>query len=383
MNRIIPLAAAVGVGMTGMASTVFATNGDQMLGVTAMQWGMAGAHTAAPLDAGTVLTNPAGLAGLSMEEYRADLGFGFLNPPRKVNDQDSDSDLYLMPAGAMAYRVNERLTFGMGMAGLSGMGVDFADIAPAMPGNQAIVTTKQFYKIAPGFGYQLNDRLSLGAALNIDYQSLALHAPSFQLPQHQVFGFGATLGAIYQVNDLFTLGASYVTKQAMGEFKWNTQAGEYRMTMDAPPILSVGLAFTPGSGWLVEADVKHIGFSEVLDRVDFTTPMGKMAMNFGWSDQLVYAIGVQKEINPKTTVRMGLNHGASPIDAEDVDNNIGSLAVTETHLTLGVTRQLGQRLFGSLSYAHAFHNEVTSNSGSGNRIELEQNIVNLQMSYRY
>jgi long-chain fatty acid transport protein len=271
----------------------------------------------------------------------------------------------------------------MGMAGLSGMGVDFADIAPAMPGNQAIVTTKQFYKIAPGFGYQVNDRLSLGAALNIDYQSLSLHTPSFQLPQHQVFGFGATLGAIYQVNDLFTLGASFVTKQAMGEFKWNTQAGEYRMTMDAPPILSVGLAFTPGLGWLVEADVKHIGFSEVLDRVDFTTPMGKTAMNFGWSDQLVYAIGVQKEINPKTTVRMGLNHGASPIDAEDVDNNIGSLAVTETHLTLGVTRQLGQRLFGSLSYAHAFHNKVTSNSGSGNRIELEQNIVNLQMSYRY
>ena len=360
----------------------FATNGDQMLGVTAMQWGMAGAHTAAPQDAATVLTNPAGLADLSMQEFRADFGFGILNPPRKVNNQDSDSDYYLMPAGALAYRPNEKLTLGMGMAGLSGMGVDFPDTQPA-PGFQSIVTTKQFYKIAPGFGYQVNDKLAVGAALNIDYQSLALATPMFQLPQNQVYGFGATFGLTYKPNPRFTIGASYTTKQEMDEFKWNTMAGTYGMTMDAPPIFSVGLAFKPMPGLLIEADIKHIAFSDVLDKVAFKTPAGTSQMNFGWSDQTVFAIGVQKQVNPKTTVRAGFNYGESPIGPEDVDSNIGSLAVTEAHLTLGLTRQLGQRLFTSLSYAHAFHNEVTSNSGSGNKIELEQNVVNLQMSYRF
>ncbi|RCX24869.1 OmpP1/FadL family transporter [Thioalbus denitrificans] len=383
MNRIASMAATVGVGMGILSAPALATNGDQMLGVTAMQWGMAGAYTAAPQDAATVLTNPAGLANLPMEEFRADLGFGFLNPPRKANGLDSDSDLYLIPSGAMAYRINDRLTFGMGMAGLSGMGVDFPDTAPGLAGNQAVVTTKQFYKIAPGIGFRVNDRLSLGAALNLDYQSLALYNPNFQLPQNQVYGFGATLGATYRVSDALTLGVSYATRQAMDEFKWNTLAGEYGMTMDAPPILSVGLAFEPMPGLLVEADVKHIGFSEVLDKVDFNTPGGKTQMNFGWDDQTVFAIGVQKQVNPKTTVRLGFNYGESPIGPEDVDSNIGSLAITEKHLSLGVTRQLGQRLFGSLSFAHAFHNKVTSNSGSGNTIELEQNIVNLQMTYRY
>ena len=31
----------------------------------------------------------------------------------------------------------------------------------------------------------------------------------------------------------------------------------------------------------------------------------------------------------------------------------------------------------------AFENEVTSNSGSGNTIELAQNIFNLQLSYKH
>jgi long-chain fatty acid transport protein len=106
-------------------------------------------------------------------------------------------------------------------------------------------------------------------------------------------------------------------------------------------------------------------------------------MNFGWDNQTVFAIGIQKDLNAKTTIRVGYNYGASPIGPEDVDNNIGSLAITEHHLTMGVTRQLGSRLYGSLSYARAFNNKITSDSGSGNTIELEQNVFNLQMTYRY
>lgn len=374
--------AAVLSALASSMSLAHATNGDQMLGVTATQWGMAGAVVAAPQDAGTVLTNPAGLAGLDMEEFRVDMGFGFMNPPRKANGEESDSNLYMIPSGAMAVKVDEQMTFGMGMAGLSGMGVDFADIVSAAPGNQAVVTTKQFYKIAPGFSYQVNDQLALGAALNIDYQSLAIHNAAFTLPQNQVYGFGATLGLTYQANDKVRIGASYISEQDMSEFEWNTTAGTYAMTMDAPQMIQVGVAFTPSDDLLIEADIKHIAFSDVLDSIDFKTPAGTTKMNFGWDDQTVFALGVQKQVNPKTAVRVGYNYGESPIGPEDVDNNIGSLAVTEQHLSFGVTRQLGEKMFGSLSYVHAFSNEVTSNSGSNNTIELEQNVLNLQITYK-
>jgi len=382
MNKQM-LAAAVSAATYMAAIDAHATNGDQMIGVTATQWGMAGAVVAAPQDAGTIMSNPAGLAELGMKEVRFDMGFGLLNPPRKANGTESDSDYYLIPSGAVAFNVNDRLYLGMGMAGLSGMGVDFADIMAAAPGAQAVVTTKQFYKIAPGFGYKVNDKLSIGAALNIDYQSLAIHNNAFTLPQNQVYGFGATAGLIYKFNNRLQVGASWISKQSMDEFKWNTTAGRYAMTMDAPQQFAVGVAFKPMPGLLIEADVKHIGFSDVLGRVPFQTPGGPSAMNFGWDDQVVYAIGVQKEINSKTIVRAGFNYGKSPIGREDVNNNIGSLAVTEKHLSVGMTRKLSDKVSASLSYMHAFHNDITSNVAPRNKIELEQNIANVQVSYLF
>jgi long-chain fatty acid transport protein len=381
INNNYLLRAAVITALGGSLSVAHATNGDQMLGVTATQWGMAGAVVAAPQDAGTVLTNPAGLASLDMDEFRVDMGFGFLNPPRKANGEESESNLYMIPSGAMAVRVNEKVTFGMGMAGLSGMGVDFADIAAAAPGNQAVVTTKQFYKIAPGFAYKVNEKLSLGAALNIDYQSLAMHNSSFNLPQNQVYGFGASLGMTYQLNDKVRFGASYVSEQNMDSFQWNTTAGKYEMDMDQPQTLQLGIAFTPREDLLIEADIKQIWFSDVLDSVDLKTPAGTSQMTFGWDDQTVFAIGIQKQINPKTQVRIGYNYGESPIGPEDVASNYGSLAVTEHHLSLGLTRQLGKKMYGSLSYVRAFGNEVENAAGTSS-IELEQNVVNFQISYK-
>ena len=373
---------AIVTALASCTSVAYATNGDQMLGVTATQWGMAGAVVAAPQDAGTVITNPAGLSLLDIEEVRVDMGFGFLNPPRKANGTDSDSSLYLIPSGAIAFKIDDQLTFGMGMAGLSGMGVDFSDIAAAAPGNQNVVTTKQFYEIAPGFSYKVDDKLAFGAALNIDYQSLALDNYQMHLPQNQVYGFGFSVGMIYKINNAMQFGATYVSQQSMSAFKWNATAGTYSMTMDAPQTLSMGIAHHSNDGLLIEADIKYIGFSDVLDKVAFDTPAGPSTMNFGWDDQVVFALGVQKKISDKTTLRAGLNYGSSPIGEEDVDNNIGSLAITESHLSVGATRQLGKHVEGSVSYLRAFENSITSNSGSGNTIELEQNVLNFQISYK-
>ena len=81
-----------------------ATNGDQMLGTNATQWGMAGAVIAAPQDSATLFYNPAGLTQLGMEEVRFDMGAGLLNPPREVNGIESDSIKPYVRATAQLYR---------------------------------------------------------------------------------------------------------------------------------------------------------------------------------------------------------------------------------------------------------------------------------------
>lgn len=377
-------------GLTALAAAIsapaLATNGDQLLGATAMQWAMGGAVVAAPQDTGTLFTNPAGLTTLGMETVRFDLSPGFLNPPREANGRESDSNLFFLPAGAMAAKVSDRLYVGLGLAAQSGMGVDFPDALP-LPGNQAFVTTRGVFKIAPSAAFRVNDQLSLGASLNIDYQSLALSNPALSFPQNQQFGFGATLGATYRVSDRVQLGASWISKQDISEHEFNTSSGKFSMDLDVPQQVAVGLALRPMPGLLVEADVKWINFSETTDVVPITRPTGYVgpvpaAINFGWDDQVVYSLGVRKEMGPGMALMAGLNYGKSPIEENDVDNNLGSVAIPEWHLSVGLTRKLGKNFAGSLSYTHAFENEVRSNSGSNNTIKIEQNIFYAQISYQ-
>ena len=368
-----------------------ATNGDQMLGVTAIQWGMGGATIAAPQDSATIFVNPAGIAELGMEEVRFDISPGFMNPPREVNGNTSDSNLFFLPSGSVAFKVSDKLFLGLGMAAQSGFGVDFSDVVPdnsmipPTQGYQQVVTTKGFFKLSPSLAYKVSDKLSLGASLNIGYQSLAMSTPQFILPQNQQFGFGVTLGGIYHINDAFQLGVSWVSKTNMSDHEFNTPNGKVTMDMDVAQQLGMGLAYK-SSGWLVEADIKWINFSDTMDSVDMVTPGGTNALTFGWDDQIVYSLGVQKQVGEKTKLRAGVNYGASPIEEEDVDFNLGSVAIPEWHLSLGATRQLSKRVSGSVSYTHAFENELTSNNttpAGTNTIKISQNVLYLQVAYQY
>lgn len=391
MNKNKLTAGFAAITLAVIAPHAAATNGDHMIGLSAIQNGMAGAVVAAPQEATTVLVNPAGMAELNIKDVRFDLGVGFFNPVRQINGFDSDSNLYMMPTGAVAFRISDELTLGMGLGGISGMGVDFSDTTVA-PGNQSLVTTKQFFRVSPGFAYRVNDSVSIGATINLNYQSLALSGFSpggrFDLPQNQVFGWGVTAGLIWKLNPALQLGAAWSSKQNMSEFEWNTTAGKITMDMDAPQTFTLGLAWKPMPGLLIESDIKRIWYSDVMNTVAVGRPAGyagavPAAMPFGWSNQTVYALGIQKDVGDKMQVRAGLNYGKSPIGPEDVNANLGSLAVVEKHLSLGISRKFSNKVSGSLSYVHAFNNSVKSNVAPLNTIELKQNLVNMQISYQF
>ncbi|MDO9221025.1 MAG: outer membrane protein transport protein, partial [Thiobacillus sp.] len=162
MNKQL-VAVAVSAATFAMVHNAHATNGDQMFAMSAAQAGMGGATVAQAQDAVTVLVNPAGMADLGITDVRMDLGFGLLNPPRAVNGQESESDWYMMPTGAAVFKVNDKLFLGMGLGGISGMGVNVDDIMPGGT-NQPVVTTKQVFRFSPAAAYKVTDDLTLGAS---------------------------------------------------------------------------------------------------------------------------------------------------------------------------------------------------------------------------
>jgi long-chain fatty acid transport protein len=329
------------------------------------------------------------MADLGMTDVRMDLGFGLLNPPREVNGQESDSDWYMMPTGAAVFKVNDKLFLGMGLGGISGMGVNVDDINAVMGGNQPVVTTKQVFRFSPAAAFKVNDALTLGASLNIVNQSLAMSfvgggGTQINLPQNQQFGFGATLGATYKFNPKLQAGLSWVSKTDVSDMEYNTPTGTTSFDMDLPSSLAFGLAFRPMPGLLVEADVKQIFFNDVMERVSVTNPQPGMppVLAFGWDDQTVFSIGVKKEMGPMT-ISLGYNYGESPIGPEDVNMNLGSTAIVEHHLSFGLTRKFSDKVSGSFAYTHAFENDLTSSVAPFNTIEISQNQYNLNISYLF
>ena len=388
MNKQL-LAVAVSAALYALSTGAHATNGDQMFAMSAAQAGMGGATVAQAQDAVTVLVNPAGMADLGMKDVRMDLGFGLLNPPREVNGQESDSDWYMMPTGAAVFKVNDKLFLGMGLGGISGMGVNVDDINAVMGGNQPVVTTKQVFRFSPAAAFKVNDALTLGASLNIVNQSLAMSfvgggGTQINLPQNQQFGFGATLGATYKFNPKLQAGLTWVSKTDVSDMEYNTPTGTTSFDMDMPASLAFGLAFRPMPGLLVEADVKQIFFNDVMERVSVTNPQPGMppVLAFGWDDQTVFSIGVKKEMGPMT-ISLGYNYGESPIGPEDVNMNLGSTAIVEHHLSFGLTRKFSDKVSGSFAYTHAFENDLTSSVAPFNTIEISQNQYNLNISYLF
>ncbi|MHB1091753.1 OmpP1/FadL family transporter [Thiobacillus sp.] len=385
------LSAAVSTALLVMAHSAHATNGDQMFAMSAAQAGMGGATVAQAQDAVTVLVNPAGMADLGITDVRMDLGFGLLNPPREVNGQTSDSDWYMMPTGAAVFNVNNRLFLGMGLGGISGMGVNVNDIYPGMAGNQPVVTTKQVFRFSPAAAFKVNDVLTLGASLNIVNQSLSMSfvgggGAQINLPQNQQFGFGATLGATYKINPRLQAGLTWASKTDVSDMEYHTPTGTTRFDMDIPATVAFGLAFKPMPGLLVEADIKRIFFNDVMNRVIVTNPQPGMppALAFGWDDQTVYSIGVKKDMGPMA-ISVGYNYGKSPIGAEDVNANLGSTAIVEHHLSFGLTRTFSDKVSGSFAYTHAFENDLTSNVAGqpANTIKINQNQYNVSVAYKF
>lgn len=374
------------------------------------------------------------------------------------------SELYGIPSLGWTAPAFDRddVFFGGGMYATAGLGVDYDAIsAGGAFGEADVFTSIQFWKLAPTVGWKVNEQLSLGVGVDFDYQQVEIRekftAPGFgafgALPVNPlatasdgisldlgraigVYGGGITLGAIYKVNDMVTVGASYTSKQWFPDIKYrigsngirnfpagdaiaaNTRAGTYKLDMDFPQQAAVGIAVKPMEALTLELDVKWINWNDTHDNVSlsgqnsdsftlysftgmaggFSTATKKsIDLPFGWDDQWVIAVGARYALNEDLTLRIGYNYAQSPIDEKDVFNNIAFPAVVEQHLGLGATYNFGPHWALSASYMHAFKEDVTGSKdvpqaytnlgfapdSTKTDIELVEDSVGMQISYRF
>lgn len=466
MKRILKLSL---VFMLLLAIAVFpgaalATNGYQLIGVGQVQKSMAGAVTAAPLDAMTGITNPAGMARVG---ERADFSMEAFMPVRSVNfsamgggSTEGGSELYGIPSvGWVAKAFNrDDVYFGGGMFATSGLGVDYGEVlmmpgvaldtmAGVASGTHSDVTFDgfsaiQFWKMAPTVAWNVDRALSVGASLNVDYQSVTIRerlrnvpfdpaSPAYTQmdvnldlgrPTNQL-GVGATVGVLYDLNEKVTVGFSYSSKQVFGDANYRVGTGDvqnyngamgvagiYKLDLDYPQQAAVGVAFRPDKKWLIDFDIKWLNWSGTHDKVTLKGPANSFDTNmdsvgdsnqtkleFGWEDQYIYAIGAQYKATDKLALRAGYNYAKAPIDEADVFNNLIFPAYVERHVTCGFDYQLGAHWGVGGAYKKAFKETVAGKgdvpagfvamtpftADSGAKASLEEDSIGMLISYRF
>ena len=385
--------------LAATAGTVWATNGDNLIGVGPVSRAMGGTGVAAPQDAiGGMVNNPATLGVLPAgAKTEADFGGTLFIPtvrakittPGGVLEGKSQQQPFVIPAVGIAAPINDRLNFGFAAYGISGMGVDYRNMHWDLDGNPGngyegdMFTKLEVMKFSPILAYKLTEDLALGLALQGNYNNLDLGAGS----SHD-YSYGAQVGLSYKVG-IAQLGASYTTPQKcrfQRVFNFDAFMGDNTsdtLELEAPATYAVGIALVPNQTFMIEADVKYVAWSQAAGYSDFD-----------WQDQVVASIGAQVKPLDKLALRAGVNFGKNPVKEHDGWNpqgvttvqgkqlptfgyemmrNIGFPAIVQTHVTLGLGYQISKAVSVNLEYMHAFKQDISSTS-MGNAITLESSL---------
>jgi long-chain fatty acid transport protein len=386
MKRMFLALAAVAL----LATPAAATDGHYLHGVGAVNSTMGGAGVAQPKSLlGTFYLNPAGLMAFegtrmefSLEMFKADRTVSSTVGP--FSGSTRSTSLYTpIPAMGVSYRLNnDKVVVGLGAVGVGGFGVDYPQdntnpvLGPAPNGFGQVYSNYSYLKIAPSIAWAVTPKLWLGGAVNVNWASLAVvpnptaaPAASSQTAVYysdaaaasSAFGLGFQLGAMYKINDVIALGASYTSNQAFEEFEWNSvyknpnlpnfgQARVDKFQLDAPAVIAGGLGLNPLPGLSLAADVKYITYSstEGFEKSGFDQT-GKV-LGFGWEDIMVFAVGGEYWVTEGFALRAGYNHSENPIPDEQSFFNIPAPAIVQDHFTFGIGLKPSRRSEISLGY---------------------------------
>ncbi|WP_457608060.1 OmpP1/FadL family transporter [Nitratifractor sp.] len=385
------------------STSLYATNGDKMIGVGAKTRAMGGAGIAFSHGAESTLVNPALITHVPDTEisfggtiFMPDVKTQIKVPGFNADSgmQKSDADISMIPAVAIASQVRDNLYIGAGMWGTAGMGTDFRGKGNPPLGLFDMETTLQLMQFAVPVAYKMNG-LSIGIAPIVQYGSLDLHykynGNSIGDGQHQDFGFGASIGATYDFGNGITLGAMYKSKIKM-------DYGDALSEAATPFGISVGshldqpAEFGFGLGW---RSGPH-GIAIDWKRIQWSNADGYK--QFNWKDQDVFSVGYQYDAGT-WALRVGYNHGSNPIDLADgstqagaalnMFNLLGFPATVEDHITAGGSYVFNKNFSADFTVAYALEKKTNSDIsgmfGPGAEIKNKHHQLGLtvQLNYKF
>jgi len=376
-------------------TSVYATNGDNLIGLGAKALGMGGTGIAHYNGSESATSNPA----LITKGKGTQFSFGgtYFTPDVHVDttkgnkanaangtSADSDAKHNIIPFIAITNNLDDGFAVGVSMYGSAGMGTDWRDtgaegnISAGAVGLYGMRSNLMLLKFSVPVAYG-QDNWSVGIAPVIMYGSLDM---SFNMERNASMsrdvgngsssdiGLGYELGASYALPSMGLTAALRYQSSIMMEYKnqISTSAAEFGFTgvnaftdkLEQPAEYGVGIDWTHGDISLT-ADWKKIQWGSADGY-----------KNFGWVDQNVYALGAEYRMD-KLALRAGYNYAKNPISNPGIGgfnypmnalNHVMFPAVTEKHYTVGAGYQFTKNVGADLSFMYATSPKVTVETGT-------------------
>jgi long-chain fatty acid transport protein len=324
---------------------------------------MGGAFVGLADDYSAIFWNPAGMAQFDTRYlgfYGTDVipsgSYLFQVPAQDglltLVDAKTQSKHYLSGLLAYYHPINDYLVAGIGVYIPSGLGSswdgnDFTGLsnktAYEWESKIGLVT------ISPGVSYKINDMISVGATLNINYGmfsmkrwagNTAIAQPPYTLDLGQFelnlkgWGLGATAGVLVKANDVLSFGATIRTPNRIkfsGDtslsnvdllgFKESTEAETVSPHLTFPLWIAGGVAYRPLPGLTLTGDLQWTQWS-TLDEIElkfidpywslFMTASGENMMHLEWKDALQIRFGAEYWLRENLAVRGGYYYDPTP-----------------------------------------------------------------------
>lgn len=343
--------------------------------------GLAAAGLAARAqDASTVFTNPAGMTRLERPSLLAGAQPMYLNIDFSPNSNTStagssgDSNGW-MPAGGLFYvhPVNDKVAFGFAIAGNFGLALDYQDDWVGRYYVQE--ATLQAMAIQPAVAYKINDQLSVGAGVAVLYgifeEKVAINRALDALSDAQLklededWTVQYNLGVLYEPLKGTRLGLTYLSEADLefsdradisgfgptltGIFGLGTRTIDLGMTIPQAVMLSVyqdvndRLALMANLGWQDWSEFGKVDVGISNTNVNLTTDLD-------YQDTWHVAVGAQYRVSEPLLLSAGIAYDSAMLDEEDVTPSmpvgessrfaLGSRYDWSRDLTLGAAYEL-------------------------------------------
>lgn len=257
-------------------------------------------------------------------------------------------------------------------------------------------STARSINVTPTAGYKINDWLSVGAGLQIQYfkadlkQALVAvpNAPSSQLTGDD-WDFGFRLGATIKPFEGTTIGVGYrssirhdlsgrlrtgdtnaVLVGALAPFQnaspqFAAGSTPIEVNLNLPEALNLGISQKINEQWQVNFSFEWQNWSRFgrLPVTNKVTGAPITSLNFVYDDSFHFAFGAEYDVNPSWTVRAGVGYDISPVSDE-----VRGVRISDNDrlwFSAGTSFKATDRLSFDLGYSFLYVFDSTINVGPG------------------